>query len=45
MCLEPDPDRKIDPKGQKSAEKRPKMWPNKKQKDWAVFPKPKLIVS
>ena len=34
---------KIAPKGPKSA-KKPKIWPNLKQKDMAVLPKQKLIV-
>ena len=36
-------DKKNTPKGSKS-EKRPKIWPNLKQKDRAVLPKQKLIV-
>ena len=36
-------DQKIAPKGPKKC-KRPKMWPNLKQKVKAVLPKPKLIV-
>ena len=41
MNLTPTP--KIAPKSPKSA-KRPKIWPNEKQKDRAVLPKQKLIV-
>ena len=39
----PNGPKKITPKGPKSA-KRPKIWPNQKQKDRAVLPKQKLIV-
>ena len=41
--FEPDLDPKKSPKGPKSA-KRPKIWPNQKQKDRAVLPKQELIV-
>ena len=51
MFFKPDPDSKIgqigpkdSPKGLKKVQKRPKMWPNSKQKVRAVLPKPKLIV-
>ena len=51
MCLNLIPTPKIAPKNQKVApkgpnkvQKRPKMWPNSKQKVRAVPPKPKLIV-
>ena len=35
---------KIAPKGPKRAKKAPQKKPDKKQKDRAVYPKPKLIV-
>ena len=35
--------KKLPPKGPKRA-KRPKIWPNQKQKDRAVLPKQELIV-
>ena len=37
-------DQKIPPKGPKKVQKRPKMWPNLKQKVRAVIPKLKFIV-
>ena len=37
-------DKKKSPEGPKKVQKRPKMWPNLKQKVRAVLPKPKLIV-
>ena len=37
-------DKKIAQKGQKKVQKRPKIWPNSKQKARAVLPKAKLIV-
>ena len=41
--IAPTGQRKISSKDPKSA-KRPKIWPNKKQKDRAVLPKQKVIV-
>ena len=37
-------DKKTSPEWPKKVQKRPKMWPNLKQKVSAVLPKPKLIV-
>ena len=46
MFLNLTPAPKIAPKSPKSAKsaKRPKIWPNEKQKDSAVLPKQKIIV-
>ena len=41
--FEPDPNPKNSPEEPKCA-KRPKIWPNKKQKDWTILPIQKLIV-
>ena len=44
MFLNLIPTAKIAPKGPKKVRKRPKMWPNLKQKVRAIPPKPKLMV-
>ena len=39
--FEPDPNPKNSPEEPEKCKKRPKIWPNEKQKDRAVLPKQK----